>query len=317
MERVLTYAEAILEATEQEMTRDPSVIVVGIGVDDFKGPAWFARTVDGGRTWRPARKIFDPGLNGQTIGNHIVVLPNNGNFNGELVDVFDLILTVDANTTTIQVALLRSANRGRTWDAEPVVVADQEFRAVRDPETREPVRAGDVIPEVAVDPNSGALYAVWQDRRFGPRNSIAFSRSVDGGLTWSPAIKVNATPKDQPALDQQAFTPMVAVADDGTVAATYFDFRHNTASPTTLPTDAFVVRCRPVTPATCTRSRNWADEQRLTPRSYDLAQAPNAGGLFVGDYQGMVADPSGEFLPLWAMPHTGDPASVFIERVAP
>jgi len=37
MERVLTYAEAILEATEQEMTRDPSVIVVGIGVDDFKG----------------------------------------------------------------------------------------------------------------------------------------------------------------------------------------------------------------------------------------------------------------------------------------
>src|SRR5256884_411405 len=37
MERVLTYAEAILEATEQEMTRDPEVIIFGIGVDDFKG----------------------------------------------------------------------------------------------------------------------------------------------------------------------------------------------------------------------------------------------------------------------------------------
>lgn len=37
MERVLTYAEALLEATEQEMERDSSVIVLGIGVDDFKG----------------------------------------------------------------------------------------------------------------------------------------------------------------------------------------------------------------------------------------------------------------------------------------
>ncbi len=36
MERILTYAEAIREATEQEMARDASVIVLGIGVDDFK-----------------------------------------------------------------------------------------------------------------------------------------------------------------------------------------------------------------------------------------------------------------------------------------
>ena len=37
MERVLTYAQALQEATEQEMERDPSVILFGIGVDDFKG----------------------------------------------------------------------------------------------------------------------------------------------------------------------------------------------------------------------------------------------------------------------------------------
>jgi pyruvate/2-oxoglutarate/acetoin dehydrogenase E1 component len=37
MDRVITYAQAILEATEQEMARDSSVIVLGIGVDDFKG----------------------------------------------------------------------------------------------------------------------------------------------------------------------------------------------------------------------------------------------------------------------------------------
>lgn len=37
MARTLTYAEALREATEQEMARDPSVILFGIGVDDFKG----------------------------------------------------------------------------------------------------------------------------------------------------------------------------------------------------------------------------------------------------------------------------------------
>ena len=37
MERTLTYAEAIREATEQEMARDPRVIVMGLGVDDPKG----------------------------------------------------------------------------------------------------------------------------------------------------------------------------------------------------------------------------------------------------------------------------------------
>src|SRR4051812_15812415 len=36
LERILSYAEALQEATEQEMARDPSVVVFGIGVDDFK-----------------------------------------------------------------------------------------------------------------------------------------------------------------------------------------------------------------------------------------------------------------------------------------
>lgn len=37
MERLLSYGDAIREATDQEMSRDPSVCVLGIGVDDFKG----------------------------------------------------------------------------------------------------------------------------------------------------------------------------------------------------------------------------------------------------------------------------------------
>lgn len=36
-ERLVTYAEALREAADQEMERDPAVIVMGIGVPDFKG----------------------------------------------------------------------------------------------------------------------------------------------------------------------------------------------------------------------------------------------------------------------------------------
>ena len=48
-------------------------------------------------------------------------------------------------------------------------------------------------------------------------DNIAFSMSTDGGRTWSAAIKVNQTPTTEPNYDQQAFTPAVHVADDGTV----------------------------------------------------------------------------------------------------
>lgn len=37
MKRVLTFVEAIREAQEQEMKRDPRVFLFGLGVDDFKG----------------------------------------------------------------------------------------------------------------------------------------------------------------------------------------------------------------------------------------------------------------------------------------
>src|SRR5438552_1969618 len=37
MERILTYSDAIREAAVQEMARDPAVLVMGQGVDDFKG----------------------------------------------------------------------------------------------------------------------------------------------------------------------------------------------------------------------------------------------------------------------------------------
>jgi acetoin:2,6-dichlorophenolindophenol oxidoreductase subunit beta len=35
--RRLSYSDALLEATEQEMARDENVVVMGLGVDDWRG----------------------------------------------------------------------------------------------------------------------------------------------------------------------------------------------------------------------------------------------------------------------------------------
>src|SRR5919106_3647290 len=51
----------------------------------FRGPIWFSRTTNGGDGWEPARQIFDPGTLQQTIGNQIVLLPENDEFDGQLV----------------------------------------------------------------------------------------------------------------------------------------------------------------------------------------------------------------------------------------
>src|SRR4029450_124779 len=143
----------------------------------------------------------------------IAVLPDNARFDGELVDVFTLIRTSNQHATRgLSIAAIRSRDRGETWRQKEIVIDDFRRGIVVDPDDGQPVRTGDINAEVAVDPNTGSLYTVWQDSRFGPPLSSAFSRSLDGGLTWSTPIKVNQTPTNIPLGNQQAFTPMVKVA---------------------------------------------------------------------------------------------------------
>lgn len=59
MERVLSYPEAIREATEQEMQRDPRVFVMGIGVDD---PKRILGTTRGLLEQFGSKRIFDTPL---------------------------------------------------------------------------------------------------------------------------------------------------------------------------------------------------------------------------------------------------------------
>lgn len=235
------------------------------------GPAWFARTTDGGQTWEAARMIYDPGQNptngNQTLGNQIVVLPD-----GTLLDMFDEIDYANGQYSATY-KVIRSTDRGTTWSA-PIKIADELAVGARDPETGQPIRDGAGLADIAVGP-AGNLFVVWQDARFsnGNHDGIALSSSTDGGLTWSVPVEINADTA------VEAFTPSISILSDGTLVATYYDLRSDTPDPDTLPTDLWQV--------ISTDGTTWHERHVSGP--FDLAIAPDAEGLFLGDYQGLAA----------------------------
>ncbi len=276
----------------------------------FRGPTWFARSTNNGASWETARKIFEPQPSRvQTIGNQIVVLPNANGRN--LVDGFNYI--TGSNGQDIHkgdnVAVIFSNDYGETWSSTPTIVANMGDRGVRDPEPvackgdNTPstpcllVRTGDILPDFAVDYSNGStrgdMYAVWQThesatvQQLGSTipvdDTILLSRSTDGGQHWSAPVKVNHT-----AAGKQAFTAAVHVASNGDVAVTYYDFRNDRLGDSALSTDYWVAHCHAAT-KNCTERSNWtaANENRLTPTSFDMRTAPYAIGYFLGDYEGL------------------------------
>ena len=269
----------------------------------FRQPVWFSRTTDGGRTWEPARNIYDRSAQNGTLGNQIVVLPN-----GDLVDIFDeFFIHKNSNGQRGEsIALIRSTDKGVTWSRQSIVVAANLASGAFDPDTGSPIRAEGGIPDIAVNRSNGILYAVWQDTRFSGVDEIALSLSTDGGFTWSAPVKVNQTPRSAAAGNQQAFVPSVHVADDGTVAVTYYDFRFNDANPG-VPTDYWIVHCHPSSTATCADAANWGAEARLSPSSFDIEQAPAARGpfgYFLGDYEGLD-NIGNDFVPVFVQVNDG------------
>jgi hypothetical protein len=247
------------------------------------GPIWMARTVDGGATWEPARDIYEAGLGNQTIGNQIVVLPGSA-----LVNIFAEIDVIARVGIFMSIRAIRSSDHGDTWSA-PVTIAELLALGATDPDTGAPVRDGSDVPAVAVD-SSGMIYVAWQDARFsdGQRDAIAISRSTDGGITWSTPVRVNADAATT------AFSPTVRVRGDGVIGVTYYDFRNNTADRATLPTDYWI--------ALSTDALTFRESHLSGP--FDLDSAPDAGGLFLGDYQALASNGS-DFLPFFVQTNAG------------
>jgi BNR repeat-like domain len=233
--------------------------------DEGAGPTLLARSSNNGRSWEPARIIYDPGPNAQTIGNRIEVLRD-----GTLVDLFTHI---DYLSNEVSLRVIRSTDKGQTWSL-PIMVADILALGASDPQTGAPIRDGAILAQFVVSPK-GTLSAVWQDARFsgGRVDGVVLSQSSDGGLSWSAPVQINRNPQ------VQAFAPSIHVRRDGTIGVSYYDLRSNTGDPATLFTDTWQTRSRD--------GLNWRETRIAEP--FDLARAPVARGYFLGDYQGLTS----------------------------
>ena len=174
-------------------------------------------------------------------------------------------------------------------------MADYTTLGVKDPVGGHPVRTGDVVPTGAVDPKSGAIYVAWEDGRFGGRvDAIAFSRSTDGGLTWSAPSRASG------AAAVAAFVPSLAVTASGKVGLGYFDGR---GAPAGGSRGFWATHWLAVS---ADGGATWTETPDGGP--FDLRRAPDVPGYFVGDYMGLAGGLDG-FTSLFVMTLPGAPAN--------
>ena len=197
------------------------------------------------------------------------------------------------------------------------------------PNSGQPVRDASILFAVSANPVSGAIYVAWQDFRFlSPPptfpttcttptgtilvDSIAFS--VDGRRRhWSAPIMINQDAAELQRLSPAGLHP--GGCDGKAIVVTYYDFRNDTNTPTGFEgTDYFAVICTVAT--TAPSAEVWGDEQRLTTASFNILNAPNAPGHFLGDYMGLAASGSNTVVPLFGAAAAPNTTAEFTRKIS-
>jgi hypothetical protein len=257
----------------------------------------FASTADGGRTWtEQLLPLTTTDTRGVVFGSQVVVLRDG-----------TLVLTFGAGVAqTLAVAGLATSIAG--VQGLPRFVGGTDFYSIRStdggatwPTQGSPIGSSQTFPSLVTTATDGTnVYATYDDTASDDTSSVMFSRSSDGGTTWSAPTRL-AGP--------HASTKVPAVAVDGTgaVAVSWYDAGSSAAER------------RGRVAVSRDGGRSWS-RAALTP-SFSISAAPGtnaAGGLPLGDYEGLVGLPNGGFVSAMTVAgasSVGGPTDVVSSRI--
>lgn len=273
---------------------------VPYGISDFI----VFRSIDNGKTWLGPGKRSDFGKHtAGMIGNAVIAS------DGTIIGVFE---------ENGDMRAIRSLDGGETLtDA-----TDIDTSYVEPGNRKGSYNNVTAMPVVAIDQSShhrDNLYAVWADRRSG-RSRIMFSSSSDKGMTWSRSTPVDAMPATDTS---DNFMPTVAVNRDGAIAVMWHDRRDNPDNlgwdiRMTASTDGGKTFIAPVKVAekgmAIGKNARWTALKATVSKPKDssstgltLDVSLNTFTYLGGDTNGLVADASGVFHPVWVDNRTGIP----------
>jgi RTX calcium-binding nonapeptide repeat (4 copies) len=261
-------------------------------------PIMIASSADGS-TWSPPVIINDPNCApaagfpyaGQGVQLDVAV-------NGDVYAAWWC-----AGDTSLQIRFDRSTDGGMTWGTDRIVTTyfHPSGDAVVNCGTSEQPRPSIVyngnirfndFPSMTVNPVTGTVHLLWtQDPdgfRLGVDDAAVYhARSTDQGATWSPPAILGSHPTDQ-------LFPMIRAAPDGTVVAAWYDRRND---PSNLLIDMYAI-------PSFDDGATFGPLERITNTSFAVPKIlPNYDtgirNCYMGDYNGMAATPTGDFLLGW------------------
>lgn len=207
---------------------------------------WAARSDNGGATFAPEVRAMeaDPGFDAPRVvedaqGTAYWFQRSRpaGGAEGEAPEPSPLLMA-------------RSTDGGRTWNRRAVGQQDVVMEE----------------PLAAVSPEGDALYLAWADGRNGDLD-VFFSRSADGGESWSEPLRVN---DDATANKRTQKWPRMGVSPGGRVDISWYDYRHGAQDTPADDVEFFLGDANDVYLASShDGGRSFGENQRMTRASID------------------------------------------------
>jgi hypothetical protein len=186
------------------------------------GDARFARSTDGGKSWSKPVEIRNSPQGKAVVESRLELLSS-----GALLDVLGEP-PAQPFTAVQRIYATRSHDVGHTW-SKPVQIAQVPQSPILDPDSGKPVYEFCCLYGVATADDDHA-YLAYTKVAGAHSGKVLVARSKNGGRSWGP-------PRAVVSLPAQTLIPAIAVADDGTVGVTWYDFRHDKAGDKPLTTD--------------------------------------------------------------------------------